>query len=145
MQFYVLEQLGVRKIVDSMFLMAGMVAEGADLDDVKNYCAALRRAQADIDIMHQKYVYYHTSELRSGSIRLSTYGASGRASGSCSNRIRSRPTTRRSGGSKSAASSMPMPSAPAYATKPSCWRAEFRAQPLLTRASALKPRAECRE
>lgn len=58
MQFYVLEQLGVRKIVDSTFLMAGMVAKGADLDDVKNYYAALRRAQADIDIVHQKYVYY---------------------------------------------------------------------------------------
>ena len=143
MQFYVLEQLGVRKIVDSTFLMAGMVAKGADLDDVKNYYAALRRAQADIDIVHQKYVYYHTSELRSGSSRLSTYGASGWASGSCSNRIRSRPTTRRSGGSKSAASSMP--SAPAYTKKPSCWRAEFRAQPRPTRASALKPRAECRE
>jgi ABC-type nitrate/sulfonate/bicarbonate transport system substrate-binding protein len=63
MQLYVLEQLGFRKIVDTTFMIAGMVADGADLDDVKKYYAALRRAQADIDLMHQQYVHFYANEL----------------------------------------------------------------------------------
>jgi ABC-type nitrate/sulfonate/bicarbonate transport system substrate-binding protein len=63
MQLYILEQLGFRKIVDTTFMIAGMVAKDADLDDVKKYYAALRRAQADIDLMHQKYVHFYANEL----------------------------------------------------------------------------------
>ena len=63
MQLYVLEQLGFRKIVDTTFMIAGMVAKDADLGDVKKYYAALRRAQADIDLMHQKYVHFYANEL----------------------------------------------------------------------------------
>jgi ABC-type nitrate/sulfonate/bicarbonate transport system substrate-binding protein len=64
MQLYILEQLGYRKIMDTTFMIAGMVAKDADLDDVKKYYAALRRAQADIDLMHQKYVHYYANELQ---------------------------------------------------------------------------------
>lgn len=63
MQRYVLEQLGFRVIADTTFMIAGMVAKGADLDDVRKYYAALRRAQADIDIRHQQYVHYYANEL----------------------------------------------------------------------------------
>jgi hypothetical protein len=63
MQLYILEQLGFRKIADTTFMIAGMVAKGADLTDVKKYYAALRRAQADIDVMHQRYVHYYANEL----------------------------------------------------------------------------------
>lgn len=63
MQRYVLEQLGFRVITDTTFMIAGMVAKGADLDDVRKYYAALRRAQADIDIRHQQYVHYYANEL----------------------------------------------------------------------------------
>jgi ABC-type nitrate/sulfonate/bicarbonate transport system substrate-binding protein len=63
MQLYILEQLGFRKIVDTTFMIAGMVAKDADLGDVKKYYAALRRAQADIDLMHQKYVHFYANEL----------------------------------------------------------------------------------
>jgi hypothetical protein len=63
MQLYILEQLGFRKIADTTFMIAGMVAKDADLADVKKYYAALRRAQADIDVMHQKYVHYYANEL----------------------------------------------------------------------------------
>jgi hypothetical protein len=45
-------------------MIAGMVSRGADLDDVKKYYAALRRAQADIDIRHQLYVHYYANELQ---------------------------------------------------------------------------------
>jgi ABC-type nitrate/sulfonate/bicarbonate transport system substrate-binding protein len=63
MQLYILEQLGFRKIVDTTFMIAGMVAKDADLDDVRKYYAALRRAQADIDLMHQNYVHFYANEL----------------------------------------------------------------------------------
>jgi hypothetical protein len=63
MQLYILEQLGFRKIMDTTFMIAGMVAKDANLDDVRKYYAALRRAQADIDLMHQKYVHYYGNEL----------------------------------------------------------------------------------
>ncbi len=53
MQYYVVEQLGFRKILDCTFMIAGMVPEGVDLDDVRKYYRALKRAQADIDRMHQ--------------------------------------------------------------------------------------------
>lgn len=64
MQYYVLEQLGFRKIADTTFMIAGMVAKDADLDDVRKYYAALRRAQSDIDVMHQKYVHHYLKELK---------------------------------------------------------------------------------
>ena len=63
-QLYILEQLGFRKIMDTTFMIAGMVAKDADLTDVKKYYAALRRAQADIDLMHQQYVHYYANELK---------------------------------------------------------------------------------
>ena len=63
MQLYILEQLGFRKILDTTFMIAGMVGKDADLDQVKQYYAALRRAQADIDLMHQKYVHFYANEL----------------------------------------------------------------------------------
>jgi hypothetical protein len=63
LQLYVLEQLGFRKIVDTTFMMAGMVANDADVDDVRRYYRALRRAQADIDVMHQKYTHHYLKEL----------------------------------------------------------------------------------
>jgi len=62
-QYYVLEQLGFRKILDTTFVIAGMVAKDANLDDVRKYYAALRRAQADIDFEHQKYLHYYLREL----------------------------------------------------------------------------------
>jgi hypothetical protein len=64
MQRYILEQLGFRVITDTTFMIAGMVSKGADLGDVKKYYAALRRAQADIDIRHQLYVHYYAHELQ---------------------------------------------------------------------------------
>ncbi len=62
-QLYTVEQLGFRKIVDSTFMVASLVPEGVDLEDVRRYYAALRRAQADIDRMHQPYVHYYEREL----------------------------------------------------------------------------------
>ena len=55
--YYVLEQLGFRKILDVTFMMASMVARDARIQDVRKYFRALRRAQADVDISHQPYTY----------------------------------------------------------------------------------------
>lgn len=62
-QYYLLEQLGFRKIVDATFMITAMVPQTADLADVRRYFAALRRAQADIDVMHQPYTRYYANEL----------------------------------------------------------------------------------
>ena len=62
-QYYLMEQLGFRKIVDATFMIAAMVPSGVELDDVRRYFGALRRAQADIDISHQPYTQYFASEL----------------------------------------------------------------------------------
>jgi hypothetical protein len=62
-QYYLMEQLGFRKIVDATFMIAALVPEGVEMADVRSYFAALRRAQADIDIMHQPYTHYYANEL----------------------------------------------------------------------------------
>ncbi len=62
-QLYTVEQLGFRKILDCTFMIAAMIPDSADLEDVRRYYEALRRAQADIDRMHQSYVHYYLKEL----------------------------------------------------------------------------------
>ena len=63
MQYYILEQLGFRKLVDCTFMIAAMIPPGVDLQDVKKYFAGLRKAQADIDRMHQAYTHFYLNEL----------------------------------------------------------------------------------
>jgi len=62
-QYYLMERLGFRKIVDATFMIAAMVPRGVDIADVRGYFAALRRAQADIDVSHQPYTRYYANEL----------------------------------------------------------------------------------
>ncbi|MEK9646167.1 MAG: hypothetical protein VW547_11550, partial [Alphaproteobacteria bacterium] len=61
--YYFLEQLGFRKVVDTSFMMAAMIDEKADLDDVKKYFKALRRAQTDIDLHAHRYTHYYRKEF----------------------------------------------------------------------------------
>jgi hypothetical protein len=63
MQYYLMEQLGFRKILDSTFMIAAMIPPGVDLNDVKKYFRALRRAQSNIDRMHQAYTHFYLNEL----------------------------------------------------------------------------------
>ena len=62
-QFYLMEQLRFRKIVDATFMIAAMVPHHVEVASVRKYFAALRRAQADIDMSHQPYVRYYANEL----------------------------------------------------------------------------------
>jgi hypothetical protein len=61
--YYYMEQLGFRKVADTSFMMASMVAEDADMEDVKKYFGALRRAQADIDLRPELYTHYFKQEF----------------------------------------------------------------------------------
>ena len=60
---YFLEQLGFRKVLDTSFMMASMVDESADPDDVRKYFRALRRAQQDIDLHAHRYTHYYQREF----------------------------------------------------------------------------------
>ncbi|OYY90851.1 MAG: hypothetical protein B7Y45_05340 [Sphingomonas sp. 28-66-16] len=62
-QLYIAEQLGFRKIADATFMIVGMVPEGVDPADVRRYYEALRRAQHDIDLHHQRYAAFYLREI----------------------------------------------------------------------------------
>jgi len=61
--FYVAEQLGFKKILDTTFMIGHIVTEGTDLGDVERYFKALRRAQHDIDLEPEAYKHYFLREL----------------------------------------------------------------------------------
>ena len=61
--YYLLEQLGFRKIVDTTFMIGSLVTNGADIGDVKRYFSALRRAQRDLDVEPERYTHYFLREL----------------------------------------------------------------------------------
>lgn len=61
--YYLLEQLGFRKILDTTFMIAALISGDSDIADVRKYFRALRRAQADIDLRHELYTHYFLKEL----------------------------------------------------------------------------------
>jgi len=62
-QYYLLEQLGYRKLVDTTFVMGFLVPESADLADTERYFRALERAQRDIDLEPERYKRYWLREM----------------------------------------------------------------------------------
>lgn len=60
---YFMEQVGFRKIVDTSFMMAVMVAEHANANDVHKYLQALRRAQTEIDLHTHRYTHHYKKEF----------------------------------------------------------------------------------
>jgi NitT/TauT family transport system substrate-binding protein len=64
MQSYIVEQQGFRKVVDTSFMIGFLISgEDVDMSDVEKYFAALRRAQRDIDVEHQRYTHYYLREM----------------------------------------------------------------------------------
>jgi len=61
--YYFLEQLGFRKIIDTTFMMATLIQRDPDMEDVKKYFRALRRAQRDIDLRPDLYTHYYKKEF----------------------------------------------------------------------------------
>jgi NitT/TauT family transport system substrate-binding protein len=62
-QFYIAEQLGFRKIVDTTFMMGFLLSATADMEDTEKYFNALRRAQREIDLEPEPYKHYYSREL----------------------------------------------------------------------------------
>jgi hypothetical protein len=61
--FYVAEQLGFRKIIDTTFMIGHLVTGDAAINDVESYFMALRRAQRDIDVTPEPFKHYFLREL----------------------------------------------------------------------------------
>lgn len=62
-QYYVLEQLGYRKLVDTTFMIGFLVQASADYQDTKKYFQALELAQRDLDLAPERYKRYWLREL----------------------------------------------------------------------------------
>jgi NitT/TauT family transport system substrate-binding protein len=62
-QYYILEQLGFRKLVDTTFIMGFLIKEDADSEDTERYFRGLRRAQQAIDLEPERYKDYWLREL----------------------------------------------------------------------------------
>jgi NitT/TauT family transport system substrate-binding protein len=62
-QYYLLEQLGFRKLVDTTFIMGFLVSEQTDREDLERYFRALRRAQREIDLEAERYKHHWLREI----------------------------------------------------------------------------------
>jgi len=60
---YLVEQLGFRKILDSSFMVAAMISEDTDPEDVRKCYRALKRAQTDIDLRPELYTHYYRKQF----------------------------------------------------------------------------------
>ena len=61
--YYLAEQLGFRKVIDTTFMIAAMIKGAPDPDDVRRYFRALRKAQHDIDLRPELYTHYYKNEF----------------------------------------------------------------------------------
>jgi len=62
-QYYLVEQLGYRKLTDTTFMMGSHVPAGVDGEDVKKYFRGLEKAQRDIDLHQEKYKKFWLREM----------------------------------------------------------------------------------
>jgi hypothetical protein len=61
--YYLAEQLGFRKVIDTTFMIAAMIKGSPDPEDVRRYFRALRLAQRDIDLRPERYTHYYKNEF----------------------------------------------------------------------------------
>jgi NitT/TauT family transport system substrate-binding protein len=62
-QYYLLEQHGLRKLVDTTFIMGFLVSEEAATEDLERYFRAMRHAQREIDLDADRYKHYWAREM----------------------------------------------------------------------------------
>ncbi|HET6549513.1 MAG TPA: hypothetical protein VFG79_13695 [Solirubrobacter sp.] len=62
-QYYILEQQGLRKLVDTTFIMGFLVREDSGTEDLERYFRALRHAQREIDLEPERYKHFWLREL----------------------------------------------------------------------------------
>jgi ABC-type nitrate/sulfonate/bicarbonate transport system substrate-binding protein len=61
--YYLLEQLGFRKLVDTTFAMGFLASPTSDAEDVERYVRGLLRAQQEIDMEPHRYMHYWSHEI----------------------------------------------------------------------------------
>src|SRR5229473_653048 len=61
--YYLAEQLGFRKVIDTTFIIAAMIKGSPDPEDIRRYFRALRSAQRDIDLRPERYTHYYKNEF----------------------------------------------------------------------------------
>ena len=61
--YYLAEQLGFRKIIDTTFMIAAMIKGSPDPEDIRRYFRALRLAQRDLDLRPERYTHYYKNEF----------------------------------------------------------------------------------
>jgi len=61
--YYLAEQLGFRKVIDTTFMIAAMIKGAPDPEAIRRYFRALRRAQRDIDLRPELYTHYYKNEF----------------------------------------------------------------------------------
>ena len=61
--YYLAEQLGFRKVIDTTFMIATMITGDPDPSDLRKFFAALRRAQRDIDLRPDLYTHFYRNEF----------------------------------------------------------------------------------
>jgi hypothetical protein len=61
--YYLAEQLGFRKVIDTSFMIAAMIKGDVEPEDVRRYFRALRKAQRDIDLRPERYTHYYKNEF----------------------------------------------------------------------------------
>jgi len=61
--YYLAEQQGFRKVIDTTFMIAAMINGEPDPEDVRRYYRALKKAQRDIDLRPELYTHYYKNEF----------------------------------------------------------------------------------
>jgi hypothetical protein len=61
--YYLAEQLGFRKVIDTTFIIATMIHGDPDPEDLRKFFRALRRAQRDLDLRPDRYTHYYRNEF----------------------------------------------------------------------------------
>jgi ABC-type nitrate/sulfonate/bicarbonate transport system substrate-binding protein len=61
--YYLAEQLGFRKVIDTTFMIAAMIKGSPEPEDIRRYFRALRSAQRDIDLRPERYTRYYQNEF----------------------------------------------------------------------------------
>src|SRR3954467_2170977 len=61
--YYLAEQLGFRKVIDTTFMIAAMIKGEVDPEDVRRHFRALRSAQRDIALRPERYTHYYRNEF----------------------------------------------------------------------------------
>jgi NitT/TauT family transport system substrate-binding protein len=61
--YYVLEQQGFRKVVDTTFMIGFLITGDSTDEDIDRYFRALQRAQRDIDLEPERHKHHYLKEL----------------------------------------------------------------------------------